>query len=345
MKTPPPHAELDTDALATLVSGRWGLPPLALTYQALGFGSHHWRADAADGSGRRWFLTVDADVDGGDGRAGAGELLGRALRTAAALRDLAGIAEIVAPVPDRTGEVLAFLPGAHTRWMVAVYPWLQVEPSQFGAFASEADREDAQRLVARIHAATPLVPPGLPRRDDLGIPHRAEFDAALARLDVPWAAGPYAEPARELLRAVRQPLGAAFAACDRLAAAVRADPTPWVVTHGEPHAGNIVRRRDGGRLAIVDWDTCALAPRERDLWQLLPASGDPATALDAYREVAGEGAVSADALALYRLWWDLCEVAVYTRWFTTPHPDTEDMRTGFGGLRESLAVLSGAGAS
>lgn len=343
MKTPPPHAELDPDALAALVSERWGLPPLALTYQALGFGSHHWRADAADGSGRRWFLTVDVDVDPA-GLDGAGERLGRALRTAAALRDLAGIAEVVAPVPDRAGDVLASLPGAHTRWMVAVYPWLEVEPSQFGAFVSETDREDAQRLVARIHAGTPLVPAALPRRDDLGIPHRADLDAALARLDVPWAAGPYAEPARELLRVSRQPLGAAFATYDRLAAAVRADPAPWVVTHGEPHAGNIVRRRDGGRLAIVDWDTCALAPRERDLWQLLPASGDPA-ALDAYREVAGDGALSAAALALYRLWWGLCEVAVYTRWFTTPHSDTEDMRTGFGGLRESLVTLSGAGAS
>ncbi|MGN6031281.1 MAG: phosphotransferase [Thermomicrobiales bacterium] len=348
MKTPPSPDDLDPDALAALVAGRWGLPPLALTYQALGFGSHHWRADAADGSGRRWFLTVDT----GDGDAFAS--LKRALRTASALHAQGGIAEVVAPLPDRAGEVLATLPGSRGRghgrnhgssqrsWAVAVYPWLEVEPSQFGAFASDADREAAQRLVARLHAATPLVPMGLPRRDDLGIPHRAELDAALTRLEAPWTAGPFAEPAREVVRAHRPALLAALAAYDRLAAAVLADPAPWVITHGEPHAGNIVRRRDGAGLAIVDWDTCALAPRERDLWQLLSPEADPANGLAAYREIAGDVPVSANALALYRLWWDLCEVAVYTVWFTTPHAETEDMRTGFGGLRESVGNLAAA---
>lgn len=344
MKTPPPQDDLDPDALAALVAGRWGVPPLALTYQALGFGSHHWRADAADGSGRRWFLTVDARDGVHDSFTG----LERALRTASALHAQGGIAEVVAPLPDRVGEVLAILPGGHATttahdhgsWAVAVYPWLEVEPSQFGAFASDADRENAQRLVARIHAATPLVPAGLPRRDDLGVPHRADLDAALAQLDVRWTFGPFADATREALRAHRSPLLAALAAYDRLAEAVLADPAPWVIAHGEPHAGNIVRRRDGAGLAIVDWDTCALAPRERDLWQLLPPEADPATGLAAYREVAGDVPVSADALALYRLWWDLCEVAIYTGWFTAPHADTEDMRTGFGGLRESLGNLA-----
>ena len=39
------------------------------------------------------------------------------------------------------------------------------------------------------------------------------------------------------------------------------------MTHGEPHAGNVMRT-DEGRL-LVDWDTVALAPPERDLWMLV----------------------------------------------------------------------------
>ncbi|MGC4107236.1 MAG: aminoglycoside phosphotransferase family protein [Thermomicrobiales bacterium] len=334
MNTPPSPADLDPNDLAALVSRRWEFPDLALTYQAVGFGSHHWRADAADGSGQRWFLTVDER----GGIAGSAEMLARALQTASALRDLGGVAETVAPVPDRAGAMLATLQDG--RWTVAVYPWLEVEPSRFGAFASETDRADVQRLIARIHAATPMIPPDLPRREDFRIPHRADLDAALVRLEVEWTCGPFAEPARMLLREYRAAVIGCLAVYNRLMAAVHADPAPWVITHGEPHAGNIIRRRDGDGWAIVDWDTCALAPRERDLWQLLPSQADPAAGLVAYQDMAGGVPISEDALALYRLAWDLSEVAVYTVWFANPHDDTDDMRVGFGGLRESLAKLA-----
>ena len=36
------------------------------------------------------------------------------------------------------------------------------------------------------------------------------------------------------------------------------------MTHGEPHRGNIVVTDAG--VVLVDWDTCLLAPPERDVW-------------------------------------------------------------------------------
>src|SRR5437762_1010282 len=36
-----------------------------------------------------------------------------------------------------------------------------------------------------------------------------------------------------------------------------------VVTHSEPHPGNVIRTRAG--LTVIDWDTVALVPRERDV--------------------------------------------------------------------------------
>ncbi len=51
---------------------------------------------------------------------------------------------------------------------------------------------------------------------------------------------------------------------DQLVRYLDASDVPLVVTHGEPHSGNIVRTAGG--FVLVDWDTVGLAPRERDLW-------------------------------------------------------------------------------
>ena len=93
----------------------------------------------------------------------------------------------------------------------------------------------------------------------------------------------------------------------------------WVVTHGEPHSGNVLRTVDGG-IRFVDWDTVALAPRERDLWLAAPgtAEGDPA------------------ALELYRLRWTLTEICIYTVLFRAPHRDDENTRAAWRGLRHEV---------
>ncbi len=40
-----------------------------------------------------------------------------------------------------------------------------------------------------------------------------------------------------------------------------------MLTHGEPHRGNTIVTATG--VVLVDWDTCLLAPPERDLWLLV----------------------------------------------------------------------------
>jgi spectinomycin phosphotransferase len=45
-----------------------------------------------------------------------------------------------------------------------------------------------------------------------------------------------------------------------------AESGPVVVTHGEPHPGNILRAAGG--LYLIDWDTVGLALPERDLWMV-----------------------------------------------------------------------------
>jgi spectinomycin phosphotransferase len=91
-----------------------------------------------------------------------------------------------------------------------------------------------------------------------------------------------------------------------------------VLTHGEPHPGNTMRTADGWLL--IDWDTALLAPPERDLWDLDPGDG---TLLAAYTATTGT-TLRPDLLELYRLRWDLTEIAVCSARFREPHDRSAD---------------------
>src|SRR5262249_58929057 len=98
---------------------------------------------------------------------------------------------------------------------------------------------------------------------------------------------------REAMRAAAPALVDLLALADRLRADAEARGVRSVVTHGEPHSGNIVQTSDGP--VLVDWDTVALAPPERDLWMLTG---------EGMEEHYGLGA-NAAALDYFRLSWDL----------------------------------------
>lgn len=91
-----------------------------------------------------------------------------------------------------------------------------------------------------------------------------------------------------------------------------------VITHGEPHLGNVMR--DGDALALVDWDTAGLALPERDLSIIDGITDDD---LATYAEASGRS-VSRRALDFYRLRWDLADIAEYTRVLRVPHRETAD---------------------
>lgn len=134
-----------------------------------------------------------------------------------------------------------------------------------------------------------------------------------------WGTGPYARPAWELLRA-RQRLRALVRAYHGLAGRVAARQERMVITHGEPHAGNVLVT--GGGLVLVDWDTTLLALPERDLWDL--AGVDRAVL---HRCAAATGtAIDEQALTLYRLGYDLAEIGGYLTLFRSPHANTADTR-------------------
>lgn len=330
MNTPPRDLEKST-ILAALDDG-WGIRPQELRYTPLGFGSHHWTAWTT--AGERWWITVD-DLRAShlqQAHAEPLEVLKSAFRVATSLRDSAHLRFVVGPLPARGGEMVR---GLGDRYAISVVPYLDVEPVNGGAFRSREDRDEALRLVGQIHNATPVVPLDTLRWDTLVIQDRDRLLEALDALDERWTGGPYGEPARVLLRDSRDDVLRAIDGFDALAGTVVSDMSGWVVTHGEPHASNVIRTR-AGELVLVDWDTVASGPRERDLWMLID---DDMPDWDAYREVTGVIFLSETALAAYRLHWSLSEIATFTAGFTAEHERTEDAEVAWTELERYVKDL------
>ena len=186
-------------------------------------------------------------------------------------------------------------------------------------------------MLALLHTA---IPAGIqvPSRP-LQLSTRQLIDQALASLGVPWTGGPYAEPGRDLLARHEQPLRQALARFDGLVDRVQEAGGPYVITHGEPHPGNLLRTRTG--LCLIDWDMTALARPERDLWWVI--SGDQ----DAARYSRRTGwTVNQDALALYRLRWDLDDIAGFLPQIRGPHQQTEDALMYWTELQKTLDSIT-----
>lgn len=314
---------------ATLIDAlrdRWRFTAISLDYQAVGFGSHHWMA--TDASGARVFATVDDLTDKlhtvQDTAEAAFGRLGRAFATALSLRADAGLAFVIAPVPASDGQVLARLSG---RYSLVVHPYVIGHPAgEYGAFASAGDREAVIDLLVQLHRARS----GQPVVEDFVVPH---LDALRPMIRTPreaWRGGPYAERARALLHAHAAGLDVLMTAYEGLAERVARRQDRLVITHGEPHPGNVMVTPAG--LVLVDWDTVLLAPPERDLWFM--ADGDPSV-LDYYARATGVR-IDPDALSLYRLWWDLTEISGYLAQFRAPHIETADTAESWENLQHYL---------
>lgn len=322
MRTEP--SDLDRAGLARLLHREWSFRAASLEYLPVGFGSHHWEASAADGS--RCFVTADrltnSRVSPDPDAAFAG--LEQAFRTAAVLCHAAGLEFVVGPLADHRGGCTNRLGD----YAVTLFPFLSDTSTVTGD-----DDSRVLRMLGRLHAATGKVPSDLPPREDFELPHRDTLVDALGDLDRPWTTGPFGEPARELLRNSAADLAARLESYDELATVVRRSSESWVLTHGEPQSSNILR--DGrGSLALVDWDTVKIAPRERDLWMVL---GPNERGRSDYVSTAGPCVLDEHALRLYRSRWALADVAEFVNVFRRAHEETEDTVASWGYLQQTMS--------
>jgi spectinomycin phosphotransferase len=302
--------DFDEGLLRTALKA-WGIDVPALTYAPVGFGDFHWVA------GDR-FVTV-ADV-----RRRSYDALRAALDTAAALRGEAGLEFVVAPLRDAEGATLRRL---DRRYAMSVFPYEEGRPGEFGDEQDADERAAAIDVLAALHGTPPPLPTPVSPVQPAG---RALLEG-LSRGDdgLPWLGGPYSEPARDLVAGHARTLRGALEEFDRLAER----PGEPVVTHGEPHPGNLLRA--GGRLLLVDWDTVGMAVPERDLWLVAETGDDLARYADATGHTPDHG-----LLRLHRLRWALDDVAEFVQWFRAPHARTPDAEVAWRGLQGTLELLA-----
>jgi spectinomycin phosphotransferase len=322
-----PNGIGDDEVRAALADG-WGVKIAALRYAPVGFGSYHWTVDAADGT--RWFVTVD-DLDLkawlGHTRATVLDGLRVAMDTAFALRESAGLRFVAAPVRACSGATVLPLGPRHA---IAAFPLLPGNSGDFGADLPASQRAELAQMLAALHQATPaLARPPVAR---VGLPLRAELDNALADLGRPWQGGPFAEPARALLTESATRVRELLATFDEMAAIVTAAPASYVITHGEPHPGNVLWNGTGATL--IDWDTVGLAPPERDLWMIAASGGDE---LRRYADATGRPADPA-VLAFYRLRWALDDIAMFLVELRAPHLRTPGAEHAWDALQITIAA-------
>jgi hypothetical protein len=334
-----PPDDLPGDVLAAALARSWDLGVVSVSYQPLGWGSHHW--EVADTRGDRWFLTADElenkRLTRDEPLEAAFIRLRAALRAACDLRD-SGAAFVVAPVPAADGEPLVRVT---ERFALALYPFVDGRRFDWGEFETPAHRRAVLGLVIAMHTA-----PAAARRraapEHFAIAHRDELESALGRggpaADPPARAdhGPYARPAATLLAGNAAPLRRLLARHDDLAAAGRARQDGMVLTHGETHPGNTMLTPAGW--VLVDWDTALLAPPERDLWALDPGDGS------VLRDYAAATGVTPwpPMLELYRIRWDLADLAVGVSRFARPHGRSRDDEKSWEELHALVARLKGA---
>ncbi|MCF6377946.1 aminoglycoside phosphotransferase family protein [Nocardioides KLBMP 9356] len=257
----------------------------------VGWGAHHWRVDVSGEP--RLFLTLDPDLP----RHTVASL--EAAYSSAAALDL----DFAWPsLPSSRGPYVVAL---GTR-KASVTGWLDGQRPE----ESVAELPD---LLARLHA----VP-----APDAALAWTSEVEPDLGDrlrdlLQQPWS-GPLGPAARELVVEHLARVGAWTREHARLLAL--ADPSSYVVTHGEPHVRNQWVAR--GRTWLIDWESLRLAPRERDL----------ATLVHEGRDVDHDPQM----VRLFDLEWRLGEVWSFAQWLQGPHVGDADDRTALGGLTSEL---------
>jgi spectinomycin phosphotransferase len=263
-----------------------------------------------------YFLTVD-DLDTKPWIADRREATFHGLRTAYeaawALQHRAGLGFVVGPIRSRDGSVIVRI---SDRYSAALFPFVDGVPGQWGQPVPHVLRTRLLHELAALHQATDAIDAPIPRRPP-DVPERPLLTAALEDLDRRWDAGPLSEPARHSLAYHADAVTGWLVEMDALAGRLQVEPREAVITHGEPHPGNLIQT--DLTIRLIDWDTAALAIPERDLWMLDDGSRE---AFAPYEQETGR-TVSDTAVRFYQLAWTLSDIAWLAHLFRMPHRRTQ----------------------
>ncbi len=210
-----------------------------------------------------------------------------------------GIAQIIAPLPGKTGKFSADL----SPFELILYPFIA------GHNAYEVNLADSHwfafgQALRQIHN-TPI-PTALIKniqRENYSPRWRSSVRAFLERIADESYHDPVTVELADFLRLQREKVLDLVARAEKLAHALQARSPEIIVCHSDIHAGNIHISTDGA-LYIVDWDAPILAPKERDLMAvgagLMGGWRSPAEEETLFYHTYGSTEIDPLALAYYR---------------------------------------------
>ncbi|HMC53337.1 MAG TPA: phosphotransferase, partial [Acidimicrobiales bacterium] len=243
MRTPPDG--IGVDDVARALDRHWNAGVDRLDYLPEGGGAYHWVSETTED--QRWFVTCD-DLDTkpwlGADRETVFKGLVAAYRTAVDLRREAGLGFVVAPLPALRGEPAIRLGARHS---LAVFPFVEGVAGRWGEPIGPGEEGRLVGLLAELHQSTPTAADDLPQHVEL--PGRQRLEDALDELGRPWSGGPFSEPTRRELAERAEVVSGWVASFDDLVSRLAGSPFEPVLTHGEPHPGNLIRT--GGGFALV----------------------------------------------------------------------------------------------
>ena len=309
--------EFDVSALVGALADGWGSDAEAADYGP--WGRAATTGTSTDSTGPRRFVTVD-DLDQkpwlGDTRDSAFVGFGAPSTRLVALRGL-GLDFVVAPIRTGRGEALR-RPGP--RHAIALFPSWQAGGAGSAAIDAATGGLSSRCLATSIEATAAVT--SWPRDTSASkSPVVATSRRGFMVLNETWTGGPLSERARQALAANAADVSEMLALADRLAADVAGRRSEWVVTHGEPHAANVMWT--GERHVLIDRDRWAGLSRARILWMVVHRDGD-----EACTHTATTGhTIDWVAMDFYRLAWDLDDLATYSANFDHRIATTKTRRT------------------
>lgn len=217
-------------------------------------------------------------------------------RAARLLAD-SGLDCVLAPLAGLDGEVSHRVDGLP----VVVFPYVESVPVDVAV----PTRDEIDSIIAQLGKVHRTGVPLDLAAEDFSVPFESDVVEALAAAERKTAdAGPFDARMRALLRTHRDTIDVIreeIAVAGRMCAA---SPEPYVLTHGEPGAPNILRA--GDRFLFADWGEAMWGPAERDWFHILRTLG---TAPPCRPEF----------LHFYDLRWQLNEISEYAAIFLSEH--------------------------
>ncbi|MFI9322631.1 aminoglycoside phosphotransferase family protein [Kitasatospora aureofaciens] len=211
----------------------------------------------------------------------------------------AGLDFVLAPLRGLDGKVSHTIGG----FPVVVFPYVSaVSVDTISLLDHEVD--ELVRMMGQVHGT--LVSGDLPR-EDYRISFAEDIAEALAAVRRPApSGGPFGIRMHALLRKHAEAIAGMVAELDRIGEECAASDDPFVITHGEPGAPNILRGEDG--FLFADWGEMMWGPAERDWFHFARTLGRTPRCRPQF-------------MRFYELRWALNEISEYAGIFLGEHAD------------------------